>query len=106
MIRARLLDTPIADRIWRALPLYAPAVVTLDALTFQASFEVGGAERGGPLARGDLAVAVSTGLIFVALETPPDPPVPCTVWARALDDVAALATVGTGDRVALLEADS
>ena len=113
-IRARLLDTACADRVWQALPIYSVVVIE-DGLL---QFAIPVAAVPEPAARrivkpGEIAFWAEQGRVLIAF-APPSPgggadlslPAACNVWAVARDDVAALSRVAAGDRAALLEADS
>jgi uncharacterized protein len=107
-VRARLLDSPTADRIWQALPIYATAQMWCGALTFESPLEPGfECEARDQLAPGEIASWTGKGRVLIACG-PSEvlQPGSCSVWALALDDVTALAEVHSGDRVAVLEADS
>ena len=113
-LRARLCDTPTADRIWRALPIYSTAETWGQSIHFETPIETG-RERGATstATRGDILFWVEENRVVIAfgptpISKPPEMrlPAPCNVWAVALDDVAALAAVQPGARAAILEADS
>jgi uncharacterized protein len=106
-VRARLLDTPSADRIWRGLPIYAAAEMREGTLVLPlplaGPLEV--AQPAAPLATGAFALsAARDGIVIICGSA--TPPIQGHAWALALDDVAPLAELECGDRVALLEADS
>ncbi len=113
-VRARLLDTPTADRIWATMPIYSTAETWGAALHFETQAETG-RERGAKrtVVAGEIAFwaeedRVLIGFGMTPLSRPGEIrlPCPCNVWAVAIDDVTALAKVRPGERVAVLEADS
>jgi uncharacterized protein len=114
VVRARLLDTPTADRIWAQLPLYSTAERWGEALHFETTIETG---REGTatrnLAIGDIGYWTEDDRIIIGFGMTPlskageiRMPSPVNVWARALDDVTALTIVRAGERVSVLHADS
>ncbi len=113
-LRARLLDTATADRIWSTLPLYSTAETWGKAVHFETHAETGReADAKWSVAPGELAFWCEEGRILIGFGMTPlsKPgeirlPCPCNIWAAALDDVALLAKVRPGERVAVLEADS
>lgn len=114
VIRARLLDTPTADRIWRTLPVYSTAETWGQAIHFETRAETG-RERGAKsnIAPGEIVFwseedRVIIGYGMTPLSRPGEIrlPCPCNVWAQALDDVAQLAVVQPGQKIAILEAAS
>jgi hypothetical protein len=111
-IRARLLDTPTADEIWRALPIYAAAQTWGREVYFKAPL---GSSR-EPEARdvvnvgeivywpdGD-SISIGFGPTPISRKGEVRLASPCNVWAMALDDVAALQRVYAGERVAVVPA--
>jgi uncharacterized protein len=115
VIRARLLATPTADHLWAALPIYTTAETWGAAIHCQTPVE-SGRETGAKskVTAGEIAFWCEEDRIIIGFgKTPLSKtageialPVPCNVWAAALDDVAALAGVAPGARVAVLQADS
>ncbi|MFM9940369.1 MAG: cyclophilin-like family protein [Hyphomicrobiaceae bacterium] len=113
-IRARLLDTTTADRIWTTLPIYSTAETWGKAVHFETHAETG-REKAAKwnVAPGEIAFWAEEDRILIGFGMTPLSrpgeirlPCPCNIWAVALDDVAALAKVHPGERVAVLEADS
>ena len=103
-VRARLLDTPVADRIWQALPIYAAADRQEGRVAFPVLLQGSVPAEDAPLAHGAFAVDAERSTILIAWR--PATSARAHVWALALDDVAPLAGLRNGDRLALLEADS
>jgi uncharacterized protein len=111
-LRAQLLDTPTADRIWRALPLYSKAEPWGQAVHFETPLE-SGRERGArQLATlGDIYFWVEDDRILIVFGPTPISrpgelrlPRPCNLWARALDDVGVLKVVRPGEKVSVTSA--
>lgn len=108
-IRARLLDTPTADRIWQALPIYGDAKTWGQELYFHAPI----ASDREPEARdvvdvGEIAfwpdgdaIAIGYGPTPLSQEGEIRFAGPCNVWAQALDDVGQLVSVHAGARIAV-----
>jgi hypothetical protein len=113
-LRARLLDTPTADRIWQQLPIYSSAEPWGESIHFETTVETGremGARRN--VKAGEIAFWVEDDRIIIGYGMTPLSkrgeirlPSPANVFAIALDDVQALAGVRPGERVAVLHADS
>ncbi len=113
-IRARLLDTPTADLVWLALPIYGKAQTWGFEVYFTTSIRAGreaGAReivRSGELAfwtEGD-AIAIGFGPTPLSKDGEIRLAAPCNVWALALDDVRLLRTIHAGDQIAVMQADS
>lgn len=114
VIRARLLDTPTADRVWATLPIYSTAETWGEAIHLKTRVDTG-REAGARwnVRPGDIAFWVEDDRIVVGFGPTPlsrpgeiRMPAPCNVWATALDDVRALAGVRPGDQASVLVADS
>jgi hypothetical protein len=112
-IRLKLLDTPTADRLWAALPLYSTAEPWGRSIHFETPIE-SGRERGARLvgAAGEVFFWISEDRVLVPYGRTPISkpgeirlPHPCNVWASALDDVAQLEAVRPGDKVELKRLD-
>lgn len=111
-IRAQLLDTPTADRVWRAVPFYSKAEPWGQALHFETPVE-SGRERGARMLSepGDIYFWVEDDRILIAFGRTPISrpgemrlPRPCNLWARALDDVGVLKAVRPGEKVSVTPA--
>ncbi|MBS0237408.1 MAG: hypothetical protein JSS54_13050 [Proteobacteria bacterium] len=114
-IRARLLDTPTAERIWAALPIQSAARTWGEEIYFDAPVS--------SEAEPDARVVVKAGdIVFwpdgdaIAIGFGPTPlsktrgeirlAGPCNVWAQALDDVRLLKSVHPGVIISVCEADA
>jgi hypothetical protein len=114
VLRARLLATSTADRVWAQLPIYSAASHWGEAIHFETHVETGrepGARRN--VKAGEIAYWVEDDRVIIAWGPTPLSrdgeirlPSPANVFAVTLDDVAALASVGPGARVSVLKADS
>jgi hypothetical protein len=115
VIRARLLATPTADRIWAALPIYSTAeTFGSGAVHFEIPVSSGREPAARALVKpGEIAFQSDDDRVMIAFAKTPISrpgeirlPSPSNVWAIALDDVGGLKGVVGGQRVALLEAAS
>jgi hypothetical protein len=114
VIRARLLNTPTAERIWQTLPLYSTAETWGQLIHFETHAESGREPK--PVRRvkpGQIAYWAEEDRIVIGFgETPLSKPgeiflpAPASLWAEALDDVTKLKSVRPGERVAVLQSDS
>lgn len=114
VIRARLLATPTADRIWNQIPIYSSAVPWGQSIHFETTIETGREAAAKQNVRaGDIVYWVEDDRIIIGWGMTPISkageirmPSPVNIFAKALDDVSALAAVRPGERVSVLHADS
>jgi hypothetical protein len=108
-IRAQLLDTPTATRIWLALPIFSTVKTWGEAIHFETHVESGREHTARTVVEpGDICFwGEDDRIIIVFGRTPisrPNEcrlPRPCNLWARALDDVRVLKVVRPGERVSV-----
>ena len=112
-LRARLLDTATADRIWKALPIRSTAEIWGEEVFFETPVE-SGRERGARaiVKPGEIAFSPDRDVIAIAWgRTPTSKKAetrlwsPSNIWAEALDDVRKLARVRPGERVEVTASD-
>jgi hypothetical protein len=112
-IRARLLKTPTAERIWAALPIHAEAKMWGHEFYFVAPVssdrEPGARDvvSAGEIAfwpDGD-AITIGFGPTPVSRKGEIRMASPCNIWAMALDDVSRLKSVHAGEGVSIVEAN-
>ena len=112
-LRLALLQTRTAEVIWAALPLFSIAETWGDCIHFDTPLKTG-RERGARLNVdiGDVCFWTEDERVMIAWgPTPISRPGevrlmrPCNIWARAIDDPAALTVVTPGEKVSLERAD-
>lgn len=108
-LRAELLDTLTAERIWGALPIHSTVETFGKAIHFEVPVE-SGRERGAKIlaALGELYYwSEEDGIILAFGPTPISRPgqirlpSPCNLWAKTLDDLSPLKNVTPGEKVSL-----
>ncbi len=113
-IRARLLDTPTADRIWRALPLFSVAQLWGRGEVFFETTVESGRERGAKLIVEPGAIVFSPERDVIGIPFARTPISrsgelrlwsPSNTWAEALDDVGVFGAVQAGERVEVRRLD-
>ncbi len=111
-IRATLLDTTTADRIWAALPIHSTVERWGQSIHFETPVETGRDRTARMLAaKDDIYFWVEDDRILIAFGPTPISrpgevrlPRPCNVWAKALDDVTPLKDVAPGEKVSVTAA--
>ncbi len=111
-VRAELLPTTTADRIWAALPIFSTAERWGQSIHFETPVETGRDRTARVLATpGDIYFWVEDDRILIVLGPTPISrpgelrlPRPCNVWAKALDDVTPLKDVAPGEKVSVTAA--
>lgn len=107
-IRVQLLDTPTADRIWRALPIFSTAQLWGHGEVFFETRLESGRERSARVIVEPGAIVYSPDRDVIGIPYARTPISksgelrlwsPSNVWAIALDDVSVFRTVRPGERV-------
>lgn len=112
-IRARLLETPTAERVWAALPIYAQAQLWGHEFYFRAPVSSDREpEARDVVSAGEIAfwpdgnaIAIGFGPTPVSRKGEIRMASPCNIFAMALDDVSRLKAVHAGEDVAVIEAN-
>lgn len=112
-VRARLLSTPTAEIVWRALPLYSVAEVWGAEVHFDVPLEVYREPGARAVVKpGEIAFSPDGDSIAIAYgRTPISKPgelrlwSPSNVFAVALDDVSALKVVPVGAQIGIRALD-
>ncbi len=112
-IRARLLDTPTAERIWAALPIHAEARMWGHEVYFNAPVtsdpepdarEIVNAGEIAFWPEGE-AIAIGFGPTPVSRRGEIRMASPVNIWAMALDDVSSLKRVHAGEGISIISAN-
>lgn len=114
-IRARLLDTPTAERIWAALPIESAARTWGEEIYFDSPVSSAAEPDARVLVKaGDIVFWPDGDAISIGFGPTPLSKTrgeirlagPCNVWAQALDDVRQLKSVHPGVAISVSEADA
>lgn len=113
-LRAELLDTPGAERLWRALPLFSTAELWGDSVHFQVPLRTG-RERNARL-QGETGaiyfwsheerILIPFGQTPISRGREIRLPSPCNVLARSLSDTTLLKCVTPGEKVTIKAASN
>lgn len=112
-VRAELLDTPTAERVWKALPIYSSAETWGQSIKFETPVETGRERNARQLVEpGDICFLIEDDRVIIVYGPTPISrpgelrlPRPSNLWARALDDVRVLNVVRPGEKVSLTPAE-
>ena len=112
-LRARLAQTPTADRLWAALPLHSNVERWGSSVVFEVPIE-SGRERGAKLLGqiGEIFYRAEDDRIMIVFGPTPISrpgeirlPRPCNLLATTADDVTALAPIVPGQKISILRAE-
>jgi hypothetical protein len=113
-VRARLLETPTADRIWQALPIFSTAQLWGTGEVFFDTPVESGRERNARIIiqAGEIAFSPDRDVIVIAFAPSPISRQgelrlwsPSNVWAAALEDVSVFRSVRPGEKVSVTRLD-
>lgn len=112
-IRARLLETPTAERVWQALPIHADAQTWGREVYFEAPLQSAlEPEAKDVVTAGEIvfwpdgeAIAIGFGATPLSKRGEIRLASRCNVFAMAIDDVGQLKSVYAGERITVLAGD-
>lgn len=108
-IRAELLETKTADRIWAQLPIYSTVETWGASIHFETPVETGRDTTAKAIStRGDICFWTEDDRVIIVYGPTPIAkaaelrlPKPCNVWAKTRDDVSLLRSVTPGEKVSM-----
>ena len=108
-IRAELLETKTADRVWIQLPIYSTVETWGASIHFETPVETGRDDTAKAVsAPGDICFWTEDDRVIIAFGPTPIAkgsewllPKPCNVWAKTRDDVSLLRSVTPGEKVSV-----
>lgn len=113
-IRARLLDTPTAERIWRALPIQASVRVWGEEVYFDTPISIATEDDArAVVTAGEIAFWPAGDAIAIGFGPTPLSRTrkeirlasACNIWAEAIDDVRQFQRVAAGTEILVSEAN-
>ena len=111
-IRAELLETKTADRVWAQLPIYSTAETWGQSIHFETPVETGRDDTAKSVSEpGEICFWTEDDRVIIAFGPTPIAksaemrlPKPCNVWAMTRDDISLLNKVTPGEKVSVTAA--